>query len=72
MKILTNARYNELISYEKKYKQATNEAQRKEFVVQRKQRIINNIDKRLNKLPDKPKKDDLQQIIEDINKEINK
>lgn len=72
MKILSNERYNELLSYEKKYKQATNEAQRKEFVVQRKQRIINNIDKRLNKLPDKPKKDDLQQIIEDINKEINK
>lgn len=72
MKILSTARYNELLEYEKKVKQASNEVQRKEFCIQRKQKTINNIDKQLNKLPNNPKKDELKAAIDRIGEEINK
>ena len=72
MKILSTARYNELLEYEKKVKQASNEVQRKELCIQRKQKTINNIDKQLNKLPNNPKKDELKAAIDKIEEEINK
>ena len=44
MKILSTARYNELLEYEKKVKQASNEVQRKEFVINEKVAIDNRIE----------------------------
>ena len=72
IRIISSKRYKELLNYEKKVKQALGEVQRKEFCIQRKSKVINKIDKELNKLPDNPKKDELQEVINKIDKEINK
>lgn len=71
IKIISTARYNELIEAEKKVKQANHEVQRKEFCIQRKQKVINKIDKTINNLPDNAKKDELSNAIEDIHQTIN-
>ena len=59
MKLLSTKRYNELLDTELKVKQAINEVKRKEFCIQRKQKIINNISRELNKLSKNAKKDEL-------------
>ena len=60
MKLLSTKRYNELLDTELKVKQAINEVKRKEFCIQRKQKIINNISRELNKLSKNAKKDELK------------
>ena len=72
IKIISTKRYNELLNYEKQVKQALGEVQRKEFCIQRKAKVINKIDKELNKLSNNPKKEELQECISNVEKEINK
>lgn len=71
MRVLSTKRYNELIEAEKKMKQYSGEVQRKEFCIQRKQKVINTIYKELNKLPDNAKKEDLNKALENIQNSIN-
>ncbi len=71
MKLLSTKRYNELLDTELKVKQAINEVKRKEFCIQRKQKIINNISRELNKLSKNAKKDELKTALDNIFKEIN-
>lgn len=72
MKLLSTKRYEELLEAELKVKQAGNEVQRKEFCIQRKQKLINTIEKKLKKLSNKSKKEEYQKTFKDIQEEINK
>lgn len=70
MRVLTNKTYNELNNYKEKYKQAYNEIQRKEYVIQRKQDKLNAIEKHIKELS-KPKKEDLLDLVDSITYIIN-